>query len=432
MYREARVYLNEITKYGSILGLDSIKELLNRLGNPQNDLKFVHIAGTNGKGSTLAFVSTILRVAGYKTGRYSSPSVFSYREKIQVNEEDITKESLTRLTFQVKEVIQTMIEEGLPHPTIFEVETVLAFLYFKQEQCDIVVLETGLGGLLDATNVVENTVACVLTAISRDHMEFLGDTLSEIALNKAGIIKRDSLVITTNQEIEAMKVIEEKCKEYKNELVIADAGKAKNPQYGNLQIIFDYKSFNQIEINLAGSYQIQNAVLAIETIGALGRIGYPVSEEMIRKGLKETRWFGRFSVICKEPFIIIDGAHNEAAAVRLKETIECYFKNKKLMFVMGVLGDKEYEKIARITAFLAAEILTVTTPNNPRALDGEELARTISKYHSNVSYMETMKEAVTACMKEGNSFDAIIVFGSLSFLSEFDKLVKAMKDGTVN
>jgi dihydrofolate synthase/folylpolyglutamate synthase len=429
MYREAREYLNGIVKYGSVLGLDSIKELLKRLGNPQNDLKFIHIAGTNGKGSTLAFVSTILKLAGYKTGRYLSPTVFSYREKIQVNEEYITKEALTKLTFQIKEAILTMLEDGLSHPTIFEVETVLAFLYFKQEQCDIVVLETGLGGVLDATNVVENTIACVLTAISKDHMEYLGDTLSEIAANKAGIIKKDALVITTNQEMEVLKVIEEKCKKYCNELVVADARNVNNSQFKNLQIVFDYKELKQLEINLAGSYQIQNAVLAIETIRALGRIGYPISEEVIRKGLAETSWFGRFSVICKEPLIIIDGAHNEAAAIRLRETIECYFNNKQIMYVVGVLADKDYEKIARITASLASKILTVTTPNNPRALDGEELARVFSKYHSDVSYMITIDEAVKVCMKEGNSYDAIIVFGSLSYLGEFDKQVKAMKGG---
>lgn len=429
MYKEAREYLNGITKYGSVLGLDTIKELLKRLGNPQNDLKFVHIAGTNGKGSTLAFISTILKESGYKTGRYLSPSVFSYREKIQVNEEYITKESLASLTFLIKDVIHSMLEEGLAHPTIFEVETAIAFLFFKQEKCDIVVLETGLGGLLDATNVVENTLVSVLTAISRDHMDYLGNTLSEIALNKAGIIKKSSVVVTTNQDEEVMKVIEGKCQYYKNKLFIADMKNTANCVFENLQIKFDYNDLKQIEINLAGNYQIQNAVLAIEVVRAIARLGYTITDETILKGLKDTKWFGRFSKICDKPLIIIDGAHNEAAAVRLKETIECYFKNKKILFVMGVLGDKEYEKIASITATLADKILTVTTPNNPRALNGEDLAKIISRYNSNVEYIQTIEEAATRCIEDGISFDAIIVFGSLSYLGEFASHVEAMKGG---
>lgn len=428
MYKEAREYLNSIIKYGSVLGLDSIKELLKRVGNPQNDLKFVHIAGTNGKGSTLAFISTILKTAGYQTGRYISPTVFSYREKIQVNEEYITKDSFASLTFEIKEAIHTMLGEGLAHPTIFEVETVLAFLYCKQEKCDIVILEAGLGGLLDATNVVENTLIAVLTAISRDHMEFLGDTISEITLNKAGIIKKDSTVVTTNQPSAAIKVIKEKCDDFNNILVVADNNKVNHIIYKKLQIIFDYNEFKKIEINLAGSYQIQNAVLAIETVKALRSKGFQISEEVIIKGLKETRWSGRFSVVCAEPLIIIDGAHNEAAAIKLSETIEYYFKDKKIMFVMGVLGDKEYEKIAKITASLAYKILTVTTPNNPRALNGEELAKTIRKYNANVEYVPTIEEAARKCMNE-NSIDVIIAFGSLSYLGEFEKQVMVMKGG---
>lgn len=428
MYREAREYLKGITKYGSVLGLDSINELLRRLGNPQNELKFVHIAGTNGKGSTLAFISTILKTAGYKTGRYCSPAVFNYREIIQVDEEYITKKSLSDLTFIIKDAILSMLEDGLSHPTIFEVETALAFLYFKQEKCDIVVLETGLGGLLDATNVVENTLIAVLTSISRDHMDYLGETIREIAWNKAGIIKKNSIVVTTNQEPDALKVIEEKCCELNNKLIIAATGNAHNIIYANLQMFFDYKELKNIEINLAGSYQIQNAVLAIEAARALNSKGFQVSEESIKKGLKETKWFGRFSKVCNDPLIIIDGAHNEAAAIRLKETIDHYFKDNKLIFVIGVLKDKEYEKIAEILAPLAVKILTVTTPNNVRALGGDELAKTISKYNPHVEYMTTIEEAVRICFVEGNTVDGIIVFGSLSYLGEFEKYVKLTKD----
>lgn len=428
MYRKARNYLNGITKYGSVLGLDSIRELLKRLKNPQNDLKFVHVAGTNGKGSTVAFVSTILKNAGYKTGRFTSPSVFSYREKIQINESYITKEALTVLTFQIQEVIEEMIQDGYSHPTIFEVETALAFLYFKQETCDIVVLETGLGGLLDATNIVNNTLIAVLSAISKDHMEYLGETIEEITLIKAGILKKDSIVVSTNQETKAMNVIENKCKEGNNPLIIADIDYAFNIRYENLKVFFDYKEYRDIEIGLIGSYQIQNAVLAIEVAKALNEIGFVIKKEDIQIGLQLTKWPGRFSIINETPLIIIDGAHNEAAAKCLKKTIEKHFKDRKLVFVIGVFADKEYEKIVQITASLACKIITVTTPDNPRALDGRMLARVVGKYHENVQYIPTLEEAARECMNPKEPIDAVIAFGSLSYLGEFEKCIKILQD----
>lgn len=430
MYKEAREYLNGITKYGSVLGLDSIRVLLRRLGNPQDTLRFVHVAGTNGKGSTVAFISTILELANYKTGRYVSPSVFSYREIIQINRVSITKEALTSLTFEIKEVIEEMLRDGFDHPTIFEVETALAFLYFKREKCDIVVLETGLGGVLDATNIVENTLAAVMTSISKDHMQFLGNTLKEITYNKVGIIKKDSVVVCTKQELEVFEVIKEQCKQNNNTLIIADDKKAVNICYKNLKIVFDYDEFNNIEIGLSGSCQIQNAILAIETAKALRSMEFKISDKAIEEGLHLTKWPGRFTQICKEPVIIIDGAHNEAAAIQLKETIAKHFKNKKLMFVIGVFADKEYEKMVEIMSPLAYKILTITTPDNPRALEGEKLAKVIEKYHNNVKFIPTLKEAAKECVNQKKSVDAIIAFGSLSYLGEFTKQVKALKGGS--
>ena len=208
-YKEARVYLDEAAKYGSVLGLTTMTELLKRLGNPQDDLKFVHIAGTNGKGSVLAYLSTVLKEAGYKVGRYISPTLFSYRERIQVNEAYITKEAVARLTGLVKEAADEMAAEHLAVPTVFEMETAISFLYFKEECCDLVVLETGMGGREDATNVVKTTVLEVLASISMDHMGVLGNTLGEIAWNKAGIIKPGTAVVSMKQLPEAMQVIEE-------------------------------------------------------------------------------------------------------------------------------------------------------------------------------------------------------------------------------
>jgi dihydrofolate synthase / folylpolyglutamate synthase len=258
-------------------------------------------------------------------------------------------------------------------------------------------------------------------------MEYLGDTIGEIAWNKAGIIKRDSIVVTTTQEQAAFNAIEEKCKELNNQLIISKTSNVDNIVYDNLQIFFDYNELKNIELNLAGSYQIENAVIAIETVRALNLKGFRISEESIKSGLRNTKWLGRFSKIWNDPLVIIDGAHNKAAAIRLKETIEHYFKDKKLMFVMGVLKDKEYDKIAEILTPIAFKIITVTTPNHPRALSGEELAVSISKYNSNVEYVASIKEAVQICLFNDEGVDGIIAFGSLSYLGEFEACVKGIK-----
>lgn len=424
-YQEAKEYLEEITKYGSVLGLDSIRELLKRLNNPQNNLKFVHVAGTNGKGSTVAFITSILRAAGYKTGRYTSPSVFSYREKIQVNGSDISKDTFAEITLKMKNVIDEMCLDGLSHPTIFEVETAIAFLYFEQVSCDVVVLETGLGGLLDATNIVENTLVAVLTSISMDHVEFLGNTLEEIAFHKAGIIKKDAIVVSMEQSFNAMAVIERKCSEGNNTLLIARKSNVKQICNVDLSVCFQYKDYKKIEIGLLGNFQMDNAILSIEAAHALIEKGFNINSEAIRLGLKQAVWPGRFTVIRKEPLVLIDGAHNEAAAICLKETILTHFKHKRLMFVIGVFADKDYEKILKITAPLACSILTVTIPDNKRALNGKILAKTAEKYHNNVRYMTSIEEAACVCLEQ-KDVDVILAFGSLSYLAHFTDCIKSM------
>lgn len=416
-YNEAIRYLKGVSKYGSILGLDTIKELLKRLGNPQDKQEkqyFVHVAGTNGKGSTVMFISTILQEAGLKVGRFCSPDVFEYREIIQVNQEMISKEAMAEITFEIKEAIEDMLLEGLPHPTIFEIETAMGFIYFNRENCDIVVLEAGLGGMLDATNIVKNTICAVLSPISRDHMEFLGNTLYEIAANKAGIIKEKSAVISAAQENIVMTAIKERCSENDNELIIADYKEAYNISYDNFKTVFSYKEFENIEIILYGTYQIQNAVTAIEAVMTLNKKGYKISKEHILSGLRKTEFRGRFEVISKEPLIIIDGAHNEAAALALRETILTYLKNKSLVFIIGMLKDKEYEKIAAITAELADNIITVETPGNERALSSEELLNIVKKYNKNTVKAKSIDEAL-GIAKSYNK-DAVIAFGSLSYL----------------
>lgn len=420
--KEAMEYIESITGRGIVPGLDSITALCERLGNPQENLKFVHVAGTNGKGSVCAYIGTVLQCAGYKVGRYVSPTIFDYRERIQVNQRMITKEGLGRLMEQVKQACDAMVAEGMPQPTPFEVETALGFLYFVEKGCDIVILETGMGGLTDATNLVSTTVLSVITSISMDHMQFLGNTLSEIAGQKAGIMKPHCPVVTTLQEKEAQLVLEEKAKALNCPIRTVSGDEITGIRYGLDKQSFGFGQWKKLEISLAGTYQIENAALAVAALEALEAVGFPIKEKDLRKGLLETRWPGRFTVLGKKPFVIADGAHNEDAARRLAQSIEFYFTNRRIIYIMGVLKDKEYEKVIALTHSLADQIITVSTPNHSRALPAYELAQEIAKVHPMVTAVDSLEEAVEMSHLLADKDDCIIAFGSLSFLGRLMEL----------
>ena len=417
-YKEARVYLDEVSKYGSVLGLESMRELLRRLGDPQNELKFIHISGTNGKGSVLAYLSTILSGAGYRTGRYISPTLFSYRERIQVDGEYIEKESLACHVTAIAAAAEDMQKAGLPSPTVFEIETALAFLYFKEKRCDIVTLEVGCGGLLDATNVITTTLMEVIASISMDHTDLLGDTLAKIAAQKAGIIKPDTMVVSAQQKSEAAQVIEDTCKEQHCTLQMVDESKISNVHYGAEGQTFSYKTWENVAISLAGSYQIKNAALALEGVEALRKLGYALYDQQVREGLLHTAWRGRFTTLRRDPTVIIDGAHNPAAALELKESLERYFPGKMLYFVMGMFKDKDYAQVIDLTAPLARHIITVETPGNPRAMPARELAEAVGKVNPSVEWADSVAHGVEKALAMAGKEDAVIVFGSLSFLGE--------------
>ena len=426
-YKEARVYLDEVSKYGSVLGLDNMRELLGRLGNPQDDLKFIHISGTNGKGSALSYMSTILSGAGLRTGRYISPTLYAYRERIQVDGEMIDRESLAALVTVVKEAVDAMEAEKKGSPTVFEVETALSFLYFKEKKCDIVVLETGLGGTLDATNVVKTTVMEMISSIGMDHMEFLGGTLQEIAENKAGIIKPRTWVVSAEQDPQAAAVIRRVCREKECRLSVVDPDAFQDVHYGYDRQTFSYKDWKDVEITLAGTYQVTNAALALEAVEALRNLGYSLAEEQVRKGMKEAFWRGRFSVIHKNPVVVIDGAHNPAAAKVLKDSLETYFQGKDLHFIIGVFADKDYQSVISMTAPLAKHIITIQTPDNQRALPAEQLRDAVAKVNPSAEAAGSIREAVRKSMENAQKDDVIVAFGSLSFLGELDREVQAME-----
>ncbi len=423
-YQEALEYIDSLKNYGIVPGLDSIRELCRRLGDPQEKLQFVHIAGTNGKGSVLAYVSTVLKCAGYKVGRYISPAIREYRERIQINGRMISGKALGELMEEVKEACDGMVADSLPHPTPFEVETALGFLYFCRENCDLVVLETGMGGRLDATNVIRNTRVAVLASISMDHMQYLGKTLTSIAGEKAGILKPGCRVVTVRQEPEAMAVIREQSERMQLPLVVADAGQAARVRCGLEKQRFDYGGMKDLEIGMAGRCQISNAVLAIEVCRALAETGYEIPEKALRQGLQETRWPGRFTVISRKPLFVIDGAHNEDAAKKLAESIEFYFTNKRIIYIMGILKDKEYDKIIHLTAHYADQILTVATPGNPRAMSSYELAREVARVHPRVTAVDSLEEAVELSYLLAGREDVILAFGSLSYLGRLMEIME--------
>lgn len=432
-YQEALDYIEDIQAYGIVPGLESIKELCRLIGNPQERLKFVHIAGTNGKGSALAYVSTILKCAGYRVGRYISPTIMEYRECIQVNGRNITKDALCEGVEIIRNACYEMTDRGLPHPTPFEVETALGFWYFEKQGCDIVVLEAGMGGLTDATNLIQNTEVAVLASISMDHMKFLGNHIGAIAEQKAGIIKSGCEVVSAMQKDEAMEVISRVAQEKECPLHVAEVDCIVNLKRGTGRNIecqkFDYQAadglcMKQLEIHLAGAVQPENALLAIETVRVLQAKGYRITEAAIRKGLAETVWLGRFSVIGRKPLFVVDGAHNEDAARKLARSVEFYFTNRRIIYIMGILRDKEYEKVIELTHKYADQIITITPPENPRAMGAYELAQEIAKVHPQVTAVDSLEEAVEMARLLAEPEDVILAFGSLSYLGRLIKIVE--------
>ena len=312
-YEEARAFIQKVSVKGSELGLTTITNLLELLGNPQDELKFIHAAGTNGKGSVVAYLSTVLEYAGYRVGRYISPTLFSYRERIQINREHISRDDFAEALTEVYGAYCRMEEQGMTLPTVFEVETAVSFLYFRKKKCDLVMLEVGMGGRLDATNIIKTPVLTVLASISMDHMEFLGNTLAEIAWNKAGIIKHGVPVVSAHQEAEAEAVIAEEAKKKGSECHFVDMALLTDVCYGLESQSFRYGDFGKVTIQLAGAQQIENAALALEGIASLRRVGYDISGDAVLRGMQDTVWKGRFSVIHREPLFILDGAHNPDA-----------------------------------------------------------------------------------------------------------------------
>ncbi len=420
-YEEAMNFIQNTNKFGSVLGLDNIRELLERLGNPQDQLRVVHIAGTNGKGSTLAFLAGIFRESGYRAGRYVSPASFSYEERFRINEENISKKDLCFYMEKIKNVAEEMVKDGLSHPTMFEIETALSFLYFLDKKVDVVLLETGMGGRLDATNVVKKPIATVIASIGMDHMQFLGDTLEKIASEKAGIIKEGCPVISYDNTKEVNEVIKNKAKQMHAKVTFVNSAGIRVLQESLNGESFSYRSsdgrwYEKIEIPLLGRHQINNAALALETLNVIKNY-YCISDFQTEDGMRKTIWRGRIEILEREPMVICDGAHNPDGAKSLLSFLQNNFTNQRLIYIMGVLSDKDYEQMVQILAPAADKIYTVA-PDNPRALSSRELCNCISKYHQNVEERQRLAECLNEVRQKAEKDDVIIICGTLSFQNE--------------
>ena len=419
---ESIEYIESLTKFGIKLGLKNIENLLDLMDNPQNELKIIHIAGTNGKGSTSNFIYETLVNANIETGLFTTPHLSYYNEKIRYNGLFISDNDLADVTTYVKSKIDIMIERGMNHPTRFEVLTAVVLEFFKRKKVQFAILEVGMGGRLDSTNVIENPLISVITSISMDHNEYLGNTLKKIAYEKAGIIKKDKPVITTNLKNEILDVIKEKAKSTNSKLTVIKSKEYEIVDMSINGIKFKYQN-EKFNISMIAEYQVENAILAIETLRKLNDDNLiNISEEKIKEGIKKAIWAGRFEIVKKNPLIIIDGAHNLDGIKALKKSIQNLFSGKKILAVFSMLGDKNVNEVVKeiMTCF---DKVIVTDIDNSRKMDKDKLFLLVKKNNENVEY-KSLNEAIENIEDYSKDFDVTIVFGSLYMIGDFRKVIK--------
>ncbi|MCD8054536.1 MAG: bifunctional folylpolyglutamate synthase/dihydrofolate synthase [Lachnospiraceae bacterium] len=420
-YEEALSYIHKVNWLGVKPGLDRTRELLAKLGNPEQELKFVHIAGTNGKGSTAAMTASVLEQAGYRVGLYTSPFIHRFNERMQVNGESIGDEELAELT----EMIRPLAESMEDAPTEFELITALAMEYFRRHACEIVVLEVGLGGELDSTNVISVPEVAVITSIGLDHTAVLGNTLAEIASAKAGIIKEGGDVVSYGKNPEADAVIGTVCREKKARL--------HRPDYDSLRPVcreltgqtFDYGTLQGLRIPLLGLYQLDNAAVALTALDVLREKGWKITEEDMREGLAATRWTGRLELLSEHPAVIVDGSHNPPGIRATAESLRTYFGNHKIIFLVGVMADKDVDTILSTLCPLAGRFITVTPDNPGRAMPAEELAERLrSMGELPVTAAASIGEGCRTALAYAGADGVVCALGSLYMVGDMTREMK--------
>ena len=429
-YNEAIDWIHGLHRYGINPGLSRITELLRRLGDPHHKIRCIHIGGTNGKGSTAAFLASMLEAEGLRVGLYTSPYLEAFTNRMAINGGDIAKDLLADLVTELRFHVEAIAQTDVGQPTEFEVVTALAFLYFAKELPDWVILEVGLGGRLDATNVIEPVIAA-LTNIGLEHTQVLGDTIDAIAFEKAGIIKPNVPVVTTAQKPEALAVFRSVVAERGTTLIEINKDFQVTPLSSSLEgQTFHYQSdcltLQNVSISLLGPHQIRNAALAI---AVRERLPGPMNEDAMRRGLHATRWPGRLEVFSRHPLVVVDGAHNIDGIKALSAALDTILAGRRLKLVLGILGDKAVDEILSLIVPLASAGLIVTKPDNPRASNPEGVAMLARRYTDQpVVVEEAITGAVSRALAETADDEALCVSGSLYTISEAREFLKKIYD----
>lgn len=429
-YEEALDYIHGLYWRGKKSGLEKTRELSALCGNPERELQFVHIAGTNGKGSCAAMLASVCLRAGLKTGLYTSPYIVRYNERIQVDGEEIPDERLAALTEKLSQAADSMETP----PSEFEFGTVLAFLYFQECHCDIVILETGLGGTFDSTNVISSPLLCIITALGFDHTGQLGSTMREIAQAKAGIIKKGAAVVFYGENEEGEEVLRERCKELSVPLFLPDFSEIVLERQGRLSLsgrdteescqCFSYRQWKHVTLALPGLYQQKNAALVLLAVEKLRERGLFLPEEAVRRGLGTVRWQARLEAVSDRPLLLVDGSHNPQGMRATVESLRSYFPGRKLQFIFGVMADKEAETIASIFLPYAKRVY-VTAPAMPRAMRADELFALCERLSGGTGRPELVlcpatEEALRKALNEKED-EVIAAVGSLYLAGEIKK-----------
>ncbi|MDR3644524.1 MAG: bifunctional folylpolyglutamate synthase/dihydrofolate synthase [Clostridia bacterium] len=422
-YEQALEYIHSTLKFGIRPGLERIGTLLRLMGNPQEGMKFIHVAGTNGKGSTCCAIAGALEAAGYKTGLYTSPYLEDFCERMQINRRNIPHEELAEITSAVR----AHADEGArcgEQPTEFELCTAIAFEFFKRNGCDAVVLEVGLGGRFDATNIIGHPLVSVITAVSLDHTLVLGDTIEKIAFEKCGIIKQGGITVSSpQQEPEALAVIMECCARRGNTLVIPNAAGIRVLEEGITGSVIDYKG-RRLRIPLAGRHQHRNFVTAWEAVEVLRmRCGFMIPDEAVEKGFAAVKFPARLEKLAEKPLVLLDGAHNPAGAAVLAQTVKRFLPEKKMIVIMGIFADKDYEKTIAQIAPLAERFFAVAPPG-PRALEAENTARAASRWCKSTAVCSGLDEAFERALSAAGEEGAVLICGSLSLAGAMRTIIR--------
>ncbi len=406
--QEALAYIHSVCWKGSVPGLSRTQALLAKLGNPEKKLRFVHVAGTNGKGSTAAMLASILRAAGFRTGLYTSPYIMRFHERMQVDGEEITDEELTGITEYVKPFAETIADK----PTEFELVSCIAFEFFMRRKCDIVVLEVGMGGELDSTNVIPTPEAAVITNIGLDHTEVLGDTLEKIASAKAGIIKPggDAVIYRAAPPVEA--VFEERCRAVGAALHKADFDSIRLLSHSLEGQVFDAAGYAGLRLPLLGAHQLKNAAVVLETVEVLRARGWKITDANVRDGLAGVRWPGRFEVLGRKPLFLVDGGHNPQCVEALAANVRDYLAGRPLTVLTGVLADKDYHCMYESVAPCAKSFVTVT-PDSPRALAASDLKTYLARFGKPVTACESVEAGVAEAAAQAGPDGVVLAYGSL-------------------